>query len=60
MPKGEFNRKDKALNITIISVIRIFGYLQPTEKDKALAKEKRDKANAIYVLQQKNKRWILK
>ena len=52
-PKGEFNRKDKTLNITTITAIRIFGYLQPTEKDKALTKEKRDKANAIYILQRK-------
>jgi hypothetical protein len=43
---GDFNRQDKTLNITTISAMEIFGYLQPTEKDKALAQEKRDRTNA--------------
>jgi molecular chaperone GrpE (heat shock protein) len=50
-PKGELSRKDKTLNSTTISALKLFGYLQPTEKDKALAKEKRNKANALDILQ---------
>jgi molecular chaperone GrpE (heat shock protein) len=51
----DLSRKDKTLNPTTIIALRIFGFLEPSEKDKALAKEKDSKKNALEVLQQKQK-----